>query len=467
MAVAKRTAAELATMIGPWHDGAPTADALASAIAEVIDAGLVPAGTTLPSQRDLARQLGIARGTVSSCYSRLTEQGRLLTREGSGSRVRTRLSAPGADVTGRLFSFSDASQRRIDLSTGALPASGVAREVIERTSLTRLDHYLETDGYFPAGLPVLRVAIAELLTRDGVATSPDQILVTNGAQHATALTLSTYLTSGDEVVAEEPTYRGVLELLRTRGARIRSVPVGPHGIDVDLLSRSLTHSPTLVHVQTGIHNPTGWSTEPPHRRRLASALASWGGTVVEDCCSRDLTGDGRPVPTLAGLLPDDQLISIGTLSKLYWGGLRVGWLRTSRHRVRALLESRKTTDLSSPIIDQVLAVHLLDSVDEARAERASTLTVSFDRAEDLLHEICPRWIWTRPRGGTALWVDVGTDAVSLAERARAAGVVLAPGPTFSAHGGMTGHLRLPVVHDPEVLRHALTTVRTLVQRPDR
>ena len=212
MAVISRTAAELSAMLGPWQDGrGPLSSALADGIAELIDANMIPAGTALPAQRELARQLGIARGTVTSAYGLLEQRGRLLTRTGSGSRVRAEPSAPGANLTGRLFSFSDESRRRIDLSSGALPASAVAREVMGQIRFDALHDYLPTNGYFPAGLPALRTAIAERLSRDGVATAPDQIVVTSGAQHATSLVFGTYLTAGDEVVVEDPSYRGALE----------------------------------------------------------------------------------------------------------------------------------------------------------------------------------------------------------------------------------------------------------------
>lgn len=462
MAVINRTASELSAMLGPWRDDeGPLPTALADGIAELIDANMIPAGTALPSQRRLARQLGVSRGTVTGAYELLEQRGRLLTRTGSGSTVRAELSAPGADLTGRLFSFSDESRRRIDLSSGALPASAVAREVMGQAQFDTLHHYLPTNGYFPAGLPALRTAIAERLSLDGMATAPDQVMVTNGAQHATSLVVSTYLTAGDEAIVEDPSYRGALEILRTRGARIRSVPFGRHGIDLPLLGRALSRGPGLAYLQTGVHNPTGLATDPARRRRLASMLAESPVLAVEDCCSYDLTPDGRPGRTLADLLPDDRLVSIGTLSKLFWGGIRVGWIRTSRRRVRTLLEARKIVDLSTSVIDQLIAIRLLERADEARRERTAMLSDTRSVAEGLVHEHLPRWTWPRTGGGAALWIDTGRDVTVLAERARRAGVLLSPGPNFSAHGSHRTHLRLPVARDRAMLDRALRTMAEL------
>lgn len=449
-------------MLGPWHDGrGPLFTALADGIAELIDANMIPAGTALPSQRELARQLGISRGTVTSAYELLEQRGRLLTRAGSGSRVRAELSAPGANLTGRLFSFSDESRRRIDLSTGALPASMVTREVMGQIRFDTLHDYLATNGYFPAGLPALRTAIAERLSQDGMATTPDQIVVTSGAQHATSLVVSTYLTAGDEVIVEDPSYRGALETLRTRGARMRSVPFERHGINLPLLEQALAKKPVLAYLQTGVHNPTGLTTNPARRHRLASMLAGGPALAVEDCCSYDLTLDGRPGQTLVGLLPDDRLISIGSLSKLFWGGIRVGWIRTSRSRVRTLLEARKAVDLSTSVIDQLIAIRLLERADEARRERAAMLSVARSIAEGLLHEHLPRWTWPPVDGGAALWIDTGEDAAALAERAKQAGLLISAGPNFSAHGSHRTHLRLPVARDRTTLDRALATIAGL------
>ena len=108
---------------------------------------------------------------------------------------------------------------------------------------------------------------------------------------------------------------------------------------------------------------------PSHRKALAALLDHYSVPVVEDCCSYDLTASGLPAPMLAGEMSDDLVLTIGTLSKLFWGGLRIGWLRASSTRIRQLIERRKAEDLASPLSTQVVATNLMTHVGEARRER--------------------------------------------------------------------------------------------------
>ena len=354
-------------MLGEWSQpGEALPEALADALLDLIDAGFVPAGAVLPPQRACAATLQVSRQTVAEAFGILEAAGHIAALVGSGTRVRSGRAAVSTD--GRLFSFSEAAPGLIDLSTGALPASEVVRRVRLEDHVD-LDEYFDTDGYFPAGLPILRAAIAERLTRDGVPTVPQQIVVTNGAQHASYLASQLLVSAGDTVLVEEPTYRGELAELRLMGARVKSVPLTAAGLALDLVDRGLRRAPAMFYCQTSIHNPTGLTMAPGYRKALAALLDHHGVPVVEDCCSYDLTTSGLPAPMLAGEMGDDLVLTIGTLSKLFWGGLRIGWLRASSTRIRQLIERRKAEDLASPISTQVVATNLMTHVGEARRER--------------------------------------------------------------------------------------------------
>lgn len=452
-------------MLGDWPDpDRLLPDALADALIELIDAGLVPAGSALPAQRDCAAVLGVSRATVVAAYATLEARGYLVSTQGSGSRVRSGSSTSAALVEGRLFSFTRSGADVIDLSSGALPASPVTREILQRPLEDELVPYLDTDGYFPAGLPVLRQAIAEHLTRDGIPTQPQEVLVTSGAQQATYLALRSVLQPGDLAVVEDPTYRGSLEALRTIGARVEGVRMTRDGLDADLLARSLARRPVALFCQTSIHNPTGQTMSRAARVRLVELLGGQGTTVIEDCCSYDLTLNGPPARTLATMVDPNLLISLGTLSKLFWGGLRVGWIRASRERIRHLLELRKVEDLASSVVDQLHAVALLKDAALARQQRQDMLSVHLGTTEDAVHEHFPDWAWRRVAGGSGLWVDTGGDALALAEAAKRAKVKLVPGPSFSPYDGHRSMLRLPIWHEAELLHQALGLVAAADRR---
>lgn len=450
-------AEELARTLGNWAIGRGTlVDDLAEALIELIDAGVLAAGITMPAQRALAPTIGVSRGTVTAAYATLERHGYMLSRRGSGSRIRSKRTSLRTRPHGRLFSFTAQPGDVIDLSTGALPASNVARDVLTRGVRAPLADYLNTDGYFPAGLPLLRQAIARQLTDDGVPTSPDEILVTAGAQQATWLVIRALVGAGDQVLVEEPTYRGALEILREHDSRVRSIPLDGGGISVPMVRAALKSQPHLLYCQTGIHNPTGTTMHPAARRELAQVINHHGLLTVEDRCWSDLLLSGPPVaPSLAGLVMPDLLITIGTFSKLFWGGLRVGWVRSSPKLIEAFTELLKNTQLACSVPDQLYAARLISHTAEARTERREMLVTHLAQAEAIFDELVPSWRWGRIDGGSGLWIDTGEDASALVERGRRVGVKLLAGPSFSVHDGQRTMLRLPVWHEAAQLRHGL------------
>ena len=452
---------ELSNLLGRWTSGtASLVDDLADGLVALVDAGLLPAGVQLPPQRVLASAIGVSRGTVTAAYSALEGRGYLLAVRGSGSRVRSDRSQLHTHSGGRLFSFTAAPADLIDLSTGALPGSRIALAAMAGTGSGVMDDYLATDGYFPSGLPLLRQAIADQMTRDGLPTTPQQVLVTAGAQQATWLVVSSLVGAGDLVLVEEPTYRGALEAVREANARLRGIPMRAGGLVPEQVGAALRARPRLLYCQTGIHNPTGRTMAAGTRRELAGIINQNGLVTIEDRCSADLTLRGPElVPGLAPLVDPELMILIGTGSKLFWGGIRVGWIRASESRILALTELLKAVQLGCSVIDQMIGAELIRRTADARRERRQMLAAALPLAEQQVAEVFPEWRWDPIDGGAGLWVDTGTDALALVERAKRQGVKLVAGPSFSAHGGQRTMVRLPVWHEPAMLREGLERIR--------
>jgi DNA-binding transcriptional MocR family regulator len=418
-------AATLCRLLGDWPEAGRTLpDALAAAISELIDASVLHDGAILPSQRVLADTLGVSRVTVAEAYDLLSAGDLLAARQGSGSRVR---SQPGASLgtsiatEGRLASHTGHQDRAIDLTSGALPGLPMVAATLASLDRSALEDLVAGDGYFPAGLPVLREAIAARYSRGGWPTEPDEVLVTGGAQQAVWLIAHTLVSSGDEVVVEEPTYRGSLEAFRACGARFVAVPMTPTGLDVAHLEQLLARRrPCLLYIQPTAHNPTGVSLHNADRARLADLVQRHGALTIEDTCSADVLLDpaARRAPWGA-ILPDGPVLTVGTASKLPWGELRVGWIRGSRSAVAHLTEARKAVDMSGPPLEQLLTARLLPHADEALEQRHTQLAAALARATDALREVHPLLAvvtperWYRPVGGHG-------DGRSRACRARAA-----------------------------------------------
>lgn len=461
MLVARIPAERLVRLLGDWQDGRrASARALQLALAEVIEGAHLPAGQQMPGQRDLAEALSIARGTVARTYAALVETGHLSARHGSGTVVRHPRQVTGQGE-GRLTSFDDGGARPVlDLSSGALPGSQLLAGVLPEVGRLLGEHHLDEAGYHPAGLRELRTAVAMMTTEQGLPTGPEEVMITAGSQQAVWL-LATALTGpGSLVVTEDPTYRGALEAFAGTGARLQGVPLSPAGVDTDLLGRAARRA-DLVYLQPSLHNPTGVHSSSARRQQIAEALAG-PALVVDDQSSADLswTRSDR-LPGLERVVDPDRLLVVGTLSKVFWGGIRVGWIRGPRALVARLTDLRRSLDLAGSVLDQLAAVLLLPQIGAQRAARGHFLADRFSEVSRVLTETLPEWRWWLPAGGSGLWVDTGTDAVALAQAALGAGVRLTTGPAFSPHDGHRQFLRLPVWHPVEELAEALETVAAL------
>jgi DNA-binding transcriptional MocR family regulator len=424
---------------------------LAEAMTDLIRSNTLPDGTILPSQRSLAEALGIARGTVTRVYETLAAKDLIEARQGTGSRIRSRGATP---VLGdaRLNTYAGHHGTEIDLTSGALPGLPAVADAFARLDHEQLAAEVATDGYHPKGTQLLRTAVADRYTREGLPTEPAQILITSGAQHAVWLIAHALVSRGDEVLVEEPTYRGALEAFRHAGAQLVSVPMRENGLDLAHLRRRLQHRPPrLLYCQPSVHNPTGIALTRLRHRQLADLAAEFRVTVVDDRSFADLALEEVPPP-----LPGAMLV--GTASKLFWGGLRVGWVRTTPELVDRLVGLRRAADLATPVAEQLVTADLLANSDEARTTRAEHLRSCMTATEAVLRARRPDWSWQTPAGGTGLWIDTGANAVTLVEHARRQGVRLVAGPAFSAFNGFAQHVRIPFWHPLPTLAEALDRI---------
>jgi DNA-binding transcriptional MocR family regulator len=448
------TAARFARLLDRWSVGSgPVSTRLLAAIREHIRSGQLPAGARLPSERQVAGALGIARTTVATAFDALRSEGLLVSRTGVGTFVSTAGRHATARGDDRLGSFAhEEAGPRIDLRSAALPAVPLVVEVVQRQNAGDYGDTLGTHGYVPAGLPVLRSAIAGYYSALGLPTDPGQILVTSGAQQAIRLVAHALVEPGDMVVLEEPTYRGAIEVLRSAGVRLLGVESGEQGMRVDAVVDAVgRHRPRLLLVQSTVHNPTGSVLPDEARAAIARLSAESGLTIVDHLPGMDALVDGdmpRPLAAYGG-----SVLTIGSASKAFWGGLRVGWIRADPESIRHFTAVKSAEDLGTSLPSQVLTARLLERVAEARAYRRITLGGARDLMLGALAARLPEWRPIKPAGGASIWVQLprGHSATVLAERAGRAGIDVLPGPTFSCEDALDDWLRVAFAAPAEVL----------------
>ena len=244
----------------------------------------------------------------------------------------------------------------IDLSCAAFAAPEGALYGALAAATAELPRHLPGPGYDAAGLPVLRAAIAAHLTARGVPTSAEQVLVTAGAQHAWTLLLRVLAGPGDRVLTEHPTYPAALDAVRAVGARPVPVPMLPGGWDLDMLEVTLRQAaPRVAYLIADHQNPTGLTLPAAERERLvALARASRTPLVIDETIAGMNLEPGPVPPPVAAFDPDGEtVITTGSMSKTFWAGLRIGWIRANPALIRRLAVARAALDIASPVLEQL------------------------------------------------------------------------------------------------------------------
>ena len=444
---------KLGELLGAWHGGRPTSRLLAESVRQLVLDGRLPPGTRLPAERELANALGVSRTLVARTLDRLRDAGFAASKRGAGSWVKLPDSARHTGMSGGWFPTDDPEVLNLAQATPAAPPELSAAAEHARTRLTR---HLGDHGYQPQGLPELRALIAERFTRRGLPTDPEQILVTNGAQHAFALVLRMLVAPGERVLMEHPTYPNAIGAVRGLGATPVAVPMVPDGWDLDLLTATLRQTaPRLAYLIPDFHNPTGVLLDDDGRAKLATALARTCTNAVIDETMLDIGLSGDPLPPPMAAFTERAII-IGSASKSFWGGLRLGWIRASAEFVQRAVLGRAAVDLGTPVFEQLLLTELLDDAEQVLERRRDELAERRATLIGALREQLPEWRFRVPDGGLALWCDIGSPVSSrLSVAAEQRGVRLAPGALFSVNGSLERWIRIPYTLPGEQLREAI------------
>ncbi|GAA3124138.1 PLP-dependent aminotransferase family protein [Streptosporangium carneum] len=459
------TERDVVALLGDWASGrGPLYRKLAQALGEAIEDGALLADDRLPSERALAEALQVSRATVVAAYEELRGRGLLVSRQGSGTRVArdVRIRRPSADGRVPGGTATTIFQRLIDgpgeLISVAVAAGDAAPELaVALRELVRddLDELLAGPGYHPSGLPALREAVAAHLTGTGLPTAHDEILVTTGAHQGLVLVTELYVSPGATVLVEAPNWPGCLDVFRAAGARLATVPLDDEGAEVRAVSAMLRErKPALLYLMPTYHNPTGVLMSAARRHRIAELAAEHEVPVLEDNAYMTYHPESGavPAPLAAYAPPRTEMLSLGSLAKAVWGGLRIGWVRGPAEIVQRLARRKVLADIGSPVLDQAIAARLLPQLDRILASRAQELGRQLDHIDGLLRERLPSWRWRRPDGGGALWVELpGVDAMAFAQVAVRHGVDVVPGTAMDPDGGHGNHIRLPFTFAPSTL----------------
>lgn len=445
------SAARVTALLGSQPFARPAYRDLAERLRMLVLDGRLADGVRLPSERDLAESLGLSRTTTTRAYAELRDRGLTIPRRGAGSIVRVPFTESAVSSLIR----DPADPDTIALTYSAPTASPGLAKAFE-TALTRLPGALGTTGYLPDGLPQLRELIAARYAARGLPTDPAQIVVTNGAMGAISLIARAALGPGSRALVEGLSYAHAYDTFVASGARLVSLPAGDDPWDTEALTGALRGPrPQLAYLIPDFHNPTGLVMDERARGIWARELRRHDVLPIVDETLREVNLDGTELPESLAHQHSGAIL-IGSASKEFWGGLRIGWARVPHTRLMSLLQARMTLDLGSSAFEQLVVAELLQSGQTTAEDRRDTARLARDH---LVAEITGRLSAVNvrvPAGGLNLWLELPQRiSTTLAAAADRHGLLLTPGPRFFAAAGGEQHLRLPYTSSPEILTEAV------------
>lgn len=449
-------------------------------IRALIEHGSLQPGARLPTVRQLALDHGLTRLTVQNAYAELQEQGWVESTVGRGSFVAQRpqiehtVGRAPLELTSSLAELlhPDVTDQLGLAQAAPSPDTYPLKEL--KASLWTALQQPESLAYGPIqGDECLRVQISRLFVDRGLSVSPEEVLITAGAQQAIDLAIRAL---GDHrpVALEVPVYPGVLESLRARGQQVIEVPIDAEGISLRALDEACRrHKPRLLYTVPAFHNPTGLLMTPERRRGLMELAERHNLLILEDDVYGFLSFENSYPPPLKADDPSERVVYLTSFSKTVTPGWRLGAVVASQKHLTALCQLKQATDLiCSSLLQRAMAEFLRKGCFESHIRRV-TQTYR-ERRDALVEALRPSTmsdcLWTVPAGGLSAWLSLplGVDEAEFCREAKDRGVVLARGQAFFSSPQPQGHVRLSfAAQKPRGLQQAVRVMEELLGQHQR
>lgn len=339
---------------------------------------------------------------------------------------------------------------------GGNPASSalepeVVSEIVSdalRQNGVNILQYGATEGYAP-----LKESIVEFVKDCGINTDADSVLPVTGSQQAMDLLCKALVNPGDAVLAEDPTFLGVLQTMRMYRANIQPIETDEFGAIPESVEEQIRRfKPKLMYIIPTFQNPTGKTLILERRKKLAELASKYGVVLAEDDPYRDLRYSGKALPAIKSFDTEGWVAYLGSFSKLISPGLRVGYVIANPILMRKLVIGKQSVDvhtcsLAQAAVDGYIRRGLMQPhIKKICADYKQQLDLMLD-----LFKLFPDGVThTNPEGGLFVWAELpkGVDALKLLPEVTKTGVAYVPGTHFYINGGHLNTLRLNFSNAP-------------------
>ncbi|KAF6581545.1 PLP-dependent aminotransferase family protein [Paenibacillus sp. EKM212P] len=466
-----------------------------------IDRGDWQTDMKLPSVRSLAQELGVHRLTVFRAYQELKQRGLVYVRDKSGYYVHASQATGHAKYAGYsghtsidLTIHSKSAHAADDPSVSAWRGMDGLTRVQSVNANFQFSKALIDPSLLPnrfwgelmmqvfekhpkvaatysavQGDTELREAMAQHFSVDKhFALSPDEVMITSGAQQAIDLIARSLLHTGDRVLIERPAYGPAMEIFRRQGARLTMTDIRPEGYDMDQIEWCMkTEKPRLFYMNPTFHNPTGFTVPDEQRKRLPELAERYGCLIVEDDSTYDISFGQKPPSPIFAYDVSGSVVYIRSYSKYVAPGLRIAAVTCRPQLMNSLLNVKALVDNGSPLLNQKLFLQYFQSprMQQHIKKLCIALQIRKETMEDSLRD--SGWTWTSPAGGLNLWLQLPSTLKpnELLAKSVQKSVSFVPGNVFDPIGaeGKT-HVRLSYSYANELqIKEGISTLLRISQ----
>ncbi|WP_406541198.1 PLP-dependent aminotransferase family protein [Clostridium ljungdahlii] len=320
----------------------------------------------------------------------------------------------------------------------------VTQEVLEKDGQVALQ-YSTTEGFKP-----LRDIIAkQRMSGEGVDVTGDDIIVTSGSQEGIEFSAKIFVNEGDTIICESPSYLGAIGAFKAYRPNFTEIEMDEHGIIIEKLEEELKKNKKVKMIYTipDFQNPTGITMSDDRRKRIAELAKEYQVPVIEDNPYGELIFEGTTHPSIKSFDKDGWVIYLGTFSKTFCPGLRLGWICAAPEILEKYIIIKQGVDLQCSTLDQRAAALFMQKYD--LNEHVEEIKKVYGKRRKLMLESMDKYFpkevkHTNPYGGLFTWVYLkeGLDSAEILKEALKENVAYVPGGPFFPNGGHKNHFRL-------------------------